>query len=123
MTAYLFSAWHRESEFAIYDLYREIAHKSNALKSGKVFPVKEYVILPGTRVLGMLRLCRPGVWCCFRVDLSAKGKGNGIGGFRGIEGGAKDICFGEDAAMNTLIDCGCSATAADVLSRAYRAQD
>lgn len=102
VTAYLLSAWHREREFAIYDLYREIAHKSNALKSGKGLPVKEYIILPGTGVLNLLSLCRPGAWCRFRVDSIATGAGN-------------DIWFGEDAAMNTLIDCGSSATAADVL--------
>ena len=102
VTAYLLSAWHREKEFAIYDLYREIAHKSNALKNGKVLPVKEYIILPDTRVLDLLGLCRPGAWCCFRVEVNAAGA-------------AREICFGEDAAMNTIIDCGSLATAADVL--------
>lgn len=111
VTAYLFSAWHREIEFAMYDLYREIAHKSSALKSGQVLPVKEYIVLPGTQVLELLRLCRPGVWCSFRVDLST------------ATAFGESAAFGEDAAMNALIDCGSSATAADVLSGAGFAQD
>lgn len=116
VTAYLFSAWHRENEFALYDLYRAIAHKSKALKSGKVLPVRKYKVLPGTKVLELLRFCRPGIWCRFQVDLSAHGKGNNSRG-RGRLRDQGLAEFEEDAAMRTLIDYGSSATAADVLAR------
>lgn len=112
VSTYLFAGWQSERRFEVFDWAQEMLAKKRRLEAsaGKPLKAKLYVIGPSKPLAELLRLCRPSIWCQFRVyDGAVLWEFSERDAFeilvrKGYHAQAKDACMGRGRTITSFVE-------------------